>query len=152
MGFFGMGTFWMRMHGGSTHFPVALITASILFDLVALAIKREPHSRDLHVAAYYALLLAALASAAAVFSGLMVSGWDTVGTGMILKHHLYIWPGFGLLVAIAVWRLFVGYEPSVQGFAAYFSLAIVASILITAGAYWGGEMMMASMMQGMAAK
>ena len=29
--------FWVNMHGGSTHFPVALIIASMLFDLSATA-------------------------------------------------------------------------------------------------------------------
>lgn len=53
---------WFRAHGGITHFPIALIVVSVLFDLVAFGVKREPYSRELHAAGVYALMVAALAS------------------------------------------------------------------------------------------
>ena len=86
--------FWGNIHGGSTHFPIALLFSSFLFDAASFGLHRKPISRDLRVAAFYALLLGALAAFAAVLSGLIISGWQTTGSGALAKHHLFVWPAF----------------------------------------------------------
>ncbi len=136
------GSFWVKMHGGSTHFPIALIIASMLFDLVGYVAQREPLSRDLHVAAFYALLLGALASFGAVLSGLIISQWQIFGEGTLAKHHNFVWPAFALMVGLAVWRLVVRQRASRRAYAAYLTCAIVTAVLMAAAGYWGGELLL----------
>ena len=133
---------WARLHGGSTHFPIGLLIASFVFDLIGFFLRRDPYTRDLHAASFYALILAALASLAAVFTGLMLTGWQTGGAGLLAKHHLFLWPAFALLVGLAVWRLVVRDKASRSAFGIYlFVLAVAAGLMGIAG-YWGGEMLL----------
>jgi uncharacterized membrane protein len=135
-------SFWARLHGGSTHFPIGLLIASFLFDFVAYFARRDPLTRDLHAAAFYSLLLAALASSAAVFTGLMLTHWQVGGSGNLAKHHLFLWPAFALLVALAVWRLIVQGRASRIAFGIYLAVAAIASVFIAIAGYWGGEMLL----------
>jgi len=136
------GSFWVKMHGGSAHFPIALIIASMLFDVAGFAINREPHSRDLHAAAFYALLLGAMGSFGAVLSGLIFTRWQVFGDGTLAKHHDFVWPAFGLIVGLAVWRLIVRQRASRSAYAAYLACSAATALLMTAAGYWGGELMM----------
>lgn len=54
-----MSHFWMYVYGGSTHFPIALLFSSMLFDLIGYSAHPKPVGRDLHTAAFFALLLGA---------------------------------------------------------------------------------------------
>lgn len=132
--------FWANIHGGSTHFPIALIIASALFDIAGYALNREPHSRDLHIAAFYALLLGAAASFVAVLSGLIISGWHFAGEGLLAKHHLYVWPAFGLIVGLAVWRLVARQQASRHAYGAYLVVSLAGAALMALAGYWGGEL------------
>lgn len=133
--------FWGNVHGGSTHFPIALLVSSFLFDAAAFGLhRREAISRDLHVAAFYALLLGALASLVAVLSGLMISDWKFTGSGDLAKHHLFVWPAFGLIVALAIWRLVVRDKASRPAYGGYLAVSLVATGLMLAAGYWGGEL------------
>jgi uncharacterized membrane protein len=132
--------FWTIVHGGSTHFPIALLIGSVLFDLIGYFSPQAKISRDLHVASFYALILGALGSFAAVASGLLLTNWSTLGSGTLLKHHEFVWPAFGLIVGMAVWRLLVGEKASRPAFGVYLGVAVVAMILMAAAGYWGGEL------------
>lgn len=134
--------FWVDMHGGSTHFPVALIVASMLFDLIGYVINREPHSRDLHVAAFYSLMLGAVASFGAVLSGLIISRWQVFGDGTLAKHHDFVWPAFALIIGLAVWRLIVRERATRHAFAVYLACSIITAVLMATAGYWGGEMLL----------
>jgi len=132
--------FWANIHGGSTHFPIALLFSSFLFDAAGFGLHRRAFSRDLHVAAFYALLLGALASFAAVLSGLIISNWQFYGGGKLAKHHLFVWPAFGLIVALAVWRVIVRDQASRLAYGGYLFAAFAATGLMLAAGYWGGEL------------
>ncbi len=133
---------WANLHGGSTHFPIALLPASLLFDSLGSIVRAEDKRRDLHAAGYYALLLGALASFLAVLSGLIITHWQFAGEGLLAQHHLYVWPAFGLLVALGVWRLIVGVRASRVGMGVYLSATLLATILMLASGYYGGEMLL----------
>ncbi len=135
-----MSNLWANLHGGSTHFPIALMIASFLFDTAAY-FGREPYKRDLHVAGFYALLLGAAATFVAVLSGLIISAWKFFGHGMLAAHHDYVWPAFGLMIALAVWRLVVRDTASRPAFAIYLVCALVTAGLMAAAGYWGGELL-----------
>ena len=132
---------WVKMHGGTTHFPIALIVASMLFDIIGYAMNREPHSRDLHAAAFYSLILGALASFGAVLSGLMLTNWQTFGSGDLAEHHYFLWPAFALIVGLAVWRITVRYSATRAAFAVYLAVSVVTAVLMIIAGYWGGELL-----------
>ena len=135
-----MDKLWANLHGGSTHFPIALMIASVLFDAAAY-FGRELYRRDLHAAGYYALLLGAAATFVAVVSGLVISAWVFFGDGKLAVHHDYVWPAFGLMIALAVWRWVVRDTASRPAFAIYLVCAAITAGLMAAAGYWGGELM-----------
>src|SRR6266705_3354068 len=98
-------TFWARMHGGATHFPIALLTVSVVFDHAGFWWRDELRGREFRALGFYSLLIAAAASPVAVLSGIALSKGILLGTGMLALHHYFIWPAFGFLIGLAVWRL-----------------------------------------------
>jgi uncharacterized membrane protein len=131
-----------RMHGGITHFPIALVLAALGFDLAGHLLRRSPRSGELHAAGYYSLLLGALASIAAVVSGLILSGGEIRGSGALALHHLFLWPAFALLMGLAVWRLLAGRVASRRAFSLYLAVSVLMAGLMTVAGYWGGEMLL----------
>ena len=67
-------------------------------------------------AGFYTLILGALGSIGAVLSGLIISRWQLWGRGNLAHHHTFLWPAFGLLTGLAVWRLVVGNHASNRAF------------------------------------
>jgi uncharacterized membrane protein len=133
-------TFWARMHGGATHFPIALLMVSVVFDHAAFWWRDELRRRDFRALGFYSLLIAAAASPVAVGSGIALSKGILLGTGLLALHHYFIWPAFGLLIGLAVWRLVMRERASRRARGWYLALASVTlGAMITAG-FWGGEM------------
>jgi uncharacterized membrane protein len=136
---------WVKMHGGTTHFPIALIMASALFDLASASV---PDNRDksrragFRAAGFYTLTLGALGSFGAVLSGLVLSHGQVWGRGNLGRHHAFLWPAFGLLIGLAVWRWVVRNHASQRAFRFYLCVAMVAAGLMGAAGYWGGELLL----------
>jgi uncharacterized membrane protein len=133
--------FWARMHGGATHFPIALLMVSVVFDHAAFWWREDLRRRELRVLGFYSLLIAAAASPAAVLSGIALSKGILLGTGMLALHHYFIWPAFGLLVGLAVWRLVMRERASRRARGCYLALASVTLVGMMSAGYWGGEML-----------
>ncbi len=136
---------WVKMHGGTTHFPIALVIASMLFDaLGSLVPDNEDKSRraGFHAAGFYTLILGALGSFGAVVSGLVISHGQIWGRGNLARHHTFLWPAFGLVVALAVWRLVVGKQASSRALKIYLLAAMLTGGLMAAAGYWGGELLL----------
>jgi uncharacterized membrane protein len=131
------------MHGGATHFPIALLVVSVVFDLVGFWCLSELRRREFHILGYYSLLMAAAASPVAVLSGLALSRGQLLGTGAMAKHHLFVWPAFGLMIGLAVWRLVMRERASRHASGGYLALATVAVVAMMTAGYWGGEMIIA---------
>src|SRR5260221_6415747 len=89
-GLFMNQTFWARMHGGATHFPIALLMVSVVFDHMAFWWRDELRRREFRALGFYSLLIAAAASPAAVLSGIALSKGILLGTGMLALHHYFI--------------------------------------------------------------
>jgi uncharacterized membrane protein len=132
--------FWARMHGAATHFPIALLTVSVFFDYAGFWWRDELRRRDFRALGFYSLLVATAASPVAVVSGLALSKGTLLGTGMLALHHYFIWPAFGLLIALAVWRLVTRERPSRPARGCYLLVASVTLALMMSAGYWGGEM------------
>ncbi|HEX4631871.1 MAG TPA: DUF2231 domain-containing protein [Chthoniobacterales bacterium] len=135
--------FWLRLHGGATHFPIVLLFVSVLLDGLALCWPDNRARPGLHSAASLLAYVAVIASFGAVISGLVISRWRTMGAGSLLRHHLFVWPAFALSISLVVWRLLRGDRASVPGFAIYIGGMAVASALMFAAGYLGGEMALA---------
>ncbi len=95
---------WAKVHGATTHFPFALVLCSAGCDLAGFVFAGRPAERDLHAAGYWTLLAGALGSVPAIFSGLVMTRGSVLGHGALRWHHLFVWPAFALLIALAVWR------------------------------------------------
>jgi len=121
---------WVKMHGGATHFPIALLMVSALFDLASWVVPGKPGTTrvlGLRAAGFYTLVLGALSSIAAVFSGLIISRGEIWGRGNLARHHLFLWPAFGLLIGLAVWRVVVGNRASNFALKIYLIVALLAA-------------------------
>jgi uncharacterized membrane protein len=134
-------TFWARMHGGATHFPLALLAVSVAFDLAGFWWRDELRGREFRSLGFYSLLIAAAASPVAVVSGIALSKGVVWGTGLLALHHYFIWPAFGFLIGLAVWRLVVREGVSRRARGGYLVLASLTLVAMLAAGYWGGEMM-----------
>lgn len=133
---------WDKLHGATTHFPIALLLFSTLCDFVSVTFKKLPFARGLRLVSFYGLAVAALGSLGAVVSGIALTKGDLWGRGYLGWHHRFVWPAFGLLVALAVWRLVVGCEMSRAGTRVYLILMLLASGFVAAAGYFGGEILL----------
>src|ERR1700676_4553962 len=125
---------------GQTHFPIALLLFSTACDFASVTFKK--FARGLRLVSFYGLVVAALASLGAVVSGIALTKGDLWGRGYFAWHHRFVWPAFGLLVALAVWRLVVRDAMSRTGLWLYLVLMFVASGLVAAAGYFGGELLL----------
>jgi uncharacterized membrane protein len=125
-----------------THFPIALILGAMFFDALGFFLHRSRRQREFSVTGYWLTILGALGSFGAVFSGLALSKWKIGGTGLLLRHHLFVWPAFALIVGLAAWRFLIGNQPTHRGFAIYLSVMAIACGLISAAGFFGGEMLL----------
>jgi uncharacterized membrane protein len=133
---------WSRLHGGATHFPIALIFAAALFDALGFFLPQHQKRHQFRAAGYWLAILGALSSFGAVFSGLLLSNWKIGGSGLLLRHHLFVWPAFALIVALGAWRSLVGQQTSRRAFGIYLAAMIVGCGLISVAGFFGGELLL----------
>src|ERR1700743_3751057 len=113
-------TLWPKLHGASTHFPMALAMSAALFDGLGYILPdSSPRKQSLHAAGYFTIILGALGTFPAVLSGLFMTRGETLGHDALLFHHLFVWPAFAGLVGLGVWRVMVDNRFSPRGFTAY---------------------------------
>jgi uncharacterized membrane protein len=134
--------FWSRMHGGATHFPIALIFAAAFFDALGFFWRKSSRRREFSVLGYWLVILGALGSFGAVFSGLALSKWTIGGTGLVLRHHLFVWPAFALIVGLGTWRFLVGCDPSRRAIAFYLITMIAGCGFVATAGFFGGELLL----------
>ena len=131
------------MHGGATHLPIGLVLGAAFFESLAFVFQDSPKQREFKVTAYWLMIVAALGSFGAVFSGLALAKWTFGGTGLVLRHHMFVWPSFGLIVGLGAWRFLVGAETTRRVHALYLGAVLVACALISVAGFFGGEMLVA---------
>ena len=133
---------WSRLHGASTHLPVALVPVAACFEVLALFVRGDELRRRLRASAALLVPLAAAGAVAAVISGLGAAHGDALGSGLLRQHHLFVWPAFGLLSAVAVGRQMMGADPSHRALLID-RLALCGNAALVLGAgYWGGELIL----------
>jgi uncharacterized membrane protein len=132
---------WAKLHGATTHFPIALVLVSVALDGAGFVLAGRAIVRDLHAAGYWTMLLAAIGSIGAVVSGLLMTKGSLLGHGALRLHHLFVWPSFALLVGLAVWRVIIGRRLTRVMLGSYLGVLIATAGLVSAAGYWGGELM-----------
>jgi uncharacterized membrane protein len=136
-------TLWPKLHGASTHFPLALAMAAALFEGLGVITPRSSRLKErLQSAGYFAIILGALGTIPAVLSGLFLTKGEALGHGALLFHHLFVWPAFTLLVILGVWRLLMGDKASGRGFVVYIGVLFLTAALMAGAGYWGGELIL----------
>ena len=135
---------WEMMHGGSTHLPIALMLVSAVSDGLGCLIKTDPVRDRFHVAGFIMLIAGTLGAFPAVLSGLMLARWEIGGGGALFWHHVFLWPAFGLLIGLSVWRIIVRGKRSRTGLFIYLLFAFLAALLVSGAGFWGGEILLGS--------
>src|ERR1700738_2368866 len=133
---------WDKIHGATIHFPIALLLFSTACDFVSGTFKKLTFALELRLVSSYGLAVAALASLGAVISGIALTKGDMWGRGYFGWHHRFVWPAFGLLVALAVGWLVVRDAMSRTGLCLYLILMVLASGFVAAAGYFGGELLL----------
>ncbi len=134
---------WAKAHGATTHFPIALVMVSTALDAVGFVAAGRPVARDLHAAGFWTMIAGAFGSIGAVASGLAMMRGSVLGHDALRLHHLFVWPAFGLLIALATWRVAMGRRLTRPMLGGYLLAAAAMAGLMSAAGYYGGEMMIA---------
>jgi mono/diheme cytochrome c family protein len=134
--------FWQRMHGGTTHFPIALLLASVIFDLAARQSRDQGLRKGHHAAGLGSAVMGVLGGIGAVKSGLVLSHGQTLGGGYGRFHHLFVWPAFGMCVVLLGWRLLRREWFLQRGLVIYLAGMSLSSALMMGAGHWGGEMLL----------
>jgi len=140
--------FWQRMHGGATHFPIVLLMMSVVFDFAGWRWRDESLKRGLQLAGLGSAVVGVMGGVGAVISGLVMSRGQVLGSGYERFHHLFVWPAFGLSVALVAWRVLKKGCVLRNAPVIYITGMTLASGLMMGAGYWGGEMLLGADAQG----
>ena len=118
------------------HFPIALFITAVAFDLIAYWTKR----RTFADAAYYNLLVAALATIPVIATGIIA--WQLQLEGQKLKGtlllHLLLGSASGALICFVWWLHFRPRKRNGELPTYRFAIELVALLLVMATAHLGG--------------
>jgi uncharacterized membrane protein len=118
------------------HFPIALFITAVVFDLIAYWTKR----RTFADAAYYNLLVAALATIPVIATGIIA--WQLQLEGQKLKGnlllHLQLGSLSGALICLVWWLHFRPRKRNDELPAYRFAIELVALLVVMATAHIGG--------------
>ncbi len=128
---------WPRLHAALNDLPIALLLGAVLFDVLALATRRE----SFRVVSFWILALGAVGGAAAVVSGLQaeehISHGDAVHRVMETHETLGL-VTLGIFGVLALWRIVRERRMGNGERAAGLLLALAgAGVLFTTGLYGG---------------
>jgi uncharacterized membrane protein len=95
---------WPRLHAALNDLPTALLLTAVLFDLAALATKRE----GFRLVSFWTLVVGAVGGAAAVISGLQAEEHIEHGEAVhrvMETHEKLALITLGVLAVLALWRI-----------------------------------------------
>ena len=128
-----------ELHAALNDFPVALLVASVGFDLAASG----PRRASLQSAAYWSLIAGAAAAILAVVTGLIAATRveSKPALDQILQTHRALGIALALLFAgLAAWRIWRKNTFSVPEQQSYIMAAVVGALILLWTAHLGGTM------------
>jgi len=121
------------------HFPIALLSLAVVFELLARFSGRE----SLLTAAYWNLVVGSMAAAVAVASGLLAESIvpeNGPAHEALESHESLAFATLGIFAALFLWRTLRDGE-FYRRFSAFFLIAmLVAWIALAATSFYGGEL------------
>lgn len=121
------------------HFPIALLTIAVLFELLSRFLQREDFSRI----GWWMQLSGTIGIALAVLSGIFAQ--DTVTIAPLARpyfemHQQMTFAASGLFAALLFWRIASKSRVPERYAALYLVLLACSVAVLWAGAWYGGEM------------
>jgi uncharacterized membrane protein len=130
---------WTRLHAALNDLPAALLLVAALFELLALATRKESFRQ----VSFWTLILGALGGAAAVLSGLQaeenIAHGDAVHEVME-THELLAFITLGIFSVLAVWRIWREKRMGTGERALALALALGGAGVLIATANYGGRL------------
>ena len=131
-----------NLHPAVVHFPLALMTVSLLFHVAAMLFKNRLWSSQLATVAHWTLWLGALSSIVA--AGFGWQAYNTVNHDepahvAMLVHRNWALPTMGLMVLLAAWDIWKSKATQVMSLLFILPLAIVWGLVMTTG-WYGAEL------------
>jgi len=128
-----------NVHPLLVHFPIALLTAFLIVELLAVIFKKE----SLENVASWMLYLGTLGAMVTVAAGWIAAQSIAHGSAVhdvMETHETFGFTVLVLAVVLSLWRLLAGAPVSVMGRALHLLLAFIMVGVLTAGADLGGLM------------
>ncbi len=129
----------VHIHPFIVHFTIALFSASVLFDFIALLRRNE----KLHFVGWWNLLLAGISVVFAVGSGLWTKSQVVIPASAettLDTHQTIALVVAGFILGLLFWRIGLrGGFPHRQKFI-YGLVALIAVIFLFSGSYYGGKL------------
>jgi len=134
-----LGYDWPRLHAALNDLPIALLLAATLFDVLALATRRE----SFRLVSFWTLMLGAVGGGAAVISGLQaeehISHGDAVHRVMETHETLGL-VTLGIFGVLALWRIVRERRMSATERTAGVVLTLVGAGVLFATGLFGGRL------------
>jgi uncharacterized membrane protein len=128
---------WPRLHAALNDLPIALLLGAVLFDVLALATRRE----SFRVVSFWILVLGAIGGVAAVVSGLQAEEYISHGDAVhrvMETHETLGLVTLGIFGLLTLWRIVRERRMGNGERAAGLLLALAgAGVLFTTGLYGG---------------
>jgi uncharacterized membrane protein len=130
---------WPRLHAALNDLPAALLLVAVVFELLALATRRDSFRQ----ASFWTLMVGALGGVAAVLSGLQaeeeIAHGDAVHRVME-THELLAFVTLGVFGVLAAWRLWRERRMGTAERAVALAFSLVGVGVLIATANYGGRL------------
>jgi uncharacterized membrane protein len=130
---------WPRLHAALNDLPTALLVTAALFELLALATRREGFRQ----VSFWTLMVGALGGVAAVLSGLQAE--ENIAHGdevhrVMETHELLAFVTLGIFGVLAVWRLWRERRMGTGERALALAATLVGAGVVIATSVYGGRL------------
>jgi uncharacterized membrane protein len=130
---------WTRLHAALNDLPAALLLVAALFELLALATRKETFRQ----VSFWTLIVGAVGGVAAVLSGLQAEGNIAHGEAVhrvMETHERLAFVTLGIFSVLAVWRIWRERRMGTTERALALALALGGAGVLIATAQYGGRL------------
>jgi uncharacterized membrane protein len=130
---------WPRLHAALNDLPAALLLVAALFELLALATRKESFRQ----VSFWTLIVGAIGGAAAVLSGLQAEEHIAHGEAVhrvMETHELLAFITLGIFGVLAIWRIWREKRMGTTERALAMALSLGGAGVLIATAVYGGRL------------